>query len=350
ESMANKCKRPGSGYNGVLKFFPTAEGYVEPQGSSYNYVYQYKDHLGNIRLSYDKTLAIKEESNYYPFGLKHEGYNTVKTGVENKYRFGGKELQDELGLNMYDFGARNYDPALGRWMNIDPLAEKYPNISPYVYVANNPINAIDPDGRDIIFVVRGGTRKQDQQFTYRKGNFYHADGTRYNPGKESVSKTMYKVLTAYRAIEKSDDKDLKHKLHTLENSKQKHYIDKGADHQNEVGKDPQNPSISDAEKKVKEGVPVDTQTSYNFSDATKKRLAELQGVPDDDLSIVAHEMSHQYDYDQGENGDSVGVPASAQSPTEIRAVKTENRARKISGLPKRTTYSGEAIDPKKLNN
>jgi hypothetical protein len=56
---------------------------VEASGSSYKYIYQYKDHLGNIRISYDKTLAIKEESNYYPFGLKQEGYNTVKIGFEN---------------------------------------------------------------------------------------------------------------------------------------------------------------------------------------------------------------------------------------------------------------------------
>ena len=66
-----------------------------------------------------------EENNYYPFGLKHNGYNSVVNGFNpNKYRFNNKELQDELGLNWYDYGARNYDPALGRWMNIDPLAEQ----------------------------------------------------------------------------------------------------------------------------------------------------------------------------------------------------------------------------------
>lgn len=63
-----------------------------------------------------------------------------------KYKFNGKELQDELGLNMYDFGARNYDPALGRWMNIDNLSEDYYDYSPYNYVLNDPIKHIDPDG------------------------------------------------------------------------------------------------------------------------------------------------------------------------------------------------------------
>ncbi|SHF75305.1 DUF6443 domain-containing protein [Flavobacterium defluvii] len=132
--------------NAALKFFPTTEGYVEPVSGSYKYVYQYKDHLGNVRVSYDKTLAIKEESNFYPFGLKQEGYNTVKTGVENKYKYNGKELQDELGLNFYDYGARNYDPALGRWMNIDPLAEQMRRFSPYNYAFNNPVYFIDLDG------------------------------------------------------------------------------------------------------------------------------------------------------------------------------------------------------------
>lgn len=134
--------------NTLLKFFPTTEGYVEPNGSSYKYVYQYKDHLGNVRLSYDKTLAVQEENDYYPFGLKHTGYGYSQVvNSDYKFKYNGKELQDELGLNMYDYGARNYDPALGRWMNIDPLAEKGRRWSPYNYAMDNPMFFVDPDGR-----------------------------------------------------------------------------------------------------------------------------------------------------------------------------------------------------------
>jgi RHS repeat-associated protein len=147
--------------NNTLQFFPTSEGYVAYSQTlnAYSYVYQYKDHLGNIRLSYsdannDKLITnneIVEESNYYPFGLKQTGYNNVTNSLGNsealKRLYNGKELQGELGLNMYDYGARSYDATIGRWMNIDPLAEKMPFASPYAFCLNNPVNMFDPDGR-----------------------------------------------------------------------------------------------------------------------------------------------------------------------------------------------------------
>ena len=67
-------------------------------------------------------------------------------GTDHQYGFGGKEEQNELGLGWIDITARNYDPALGRWMNIDPLAEDMRRHSPYNYAFNSPISFMDYDG------------------------------------------------------------------------------------------------------------------------------------------------------------------------------------------------------------
>ena len=136
--------------NDVLEFFPTTEGYVKNDNGALSYVFQYKDHLGNIRVSYAQNstthvLEIIDENNYYPFGLKHKGYNDY-VETNNKYKYNGKELQDELQLNVYDYGARNYDPALGRWMNIDPLIELMRDNSTYSYSFNNPVSFVDDEG------------------------------------------------------------------------------------------------------------------------------------------------------------------------------------------------------------
>lgn len=144
-------------HNNVLQFMSQPEGYVHPVSGSYEYVFQYTDHLGNVRLSYSDSdhdgnvtsAEIVEESNYYAFGLKQKGYNNTTIGGNNlaqKWTFGGKEFQDDLDLEWYDHGTRNYNPALGRWMNPDPLADFAPELTPYRFAGNNPILLNDPTG------------------------------------------------------------------------------------------------------------------------------------------------------------------------------------------------------------
>ncbi|WP_409515166.1 RHS repeat-associated core domain-containing protein [Chryseobacterium sp.] len=97
-----------------------------------------------------------EESNYYPFGLKHQGYNDGSLlndfGTNYNYKYNGKELQE---TGMYDYGARFYMPDIGRWGVVDPLAEKMTRQSPYNYAFNNPMSFIDPDGRYPILPLVG---------------------------------------------------------------------------------------------------------------------------------------------------------------------------------------------------
>lgn len=141
--------------NDILQFFPHPEGYVAREGNSFRYIFQYKDHLGNIRLSYTKNqntgnLDIIEENHFYPFGLKHDGYNNVLLPGGNaqaqKYKFQEQERQNELGLNWDSFKWRNYDAAIGRFISVDPLAEKYSKWTPYAFSGNQVVHSRELEG------------------------------------------------------------------------------------------------------------------------------------------------------------------------------------------------------------
>lgn len=97
------------------------------------------DDVKIVELSKGDT-EIVEEKNYYPFGLKHKGYNNVVNGTENNYfTYNGKELEEELGKNTLAFQWRDYDPAIARFNKIDRFAEKYYQENPYHFSGNNPI-------------------------------------------------------------------------------------------------------------------------------------------------------------------------------------------------------------------
>ncbi len=144
----------------VLQFFPHPEGYVKHENNTYLYVYQYKDHLGNVRLSYADCngdgqvtpTEIIEENNYYPFGLKHQGYNDIANSCGNEqaqnYKYNGKEYEDSFGLNIYEMDLRQYDPAIGRWTVMDPVTHH--DFSPYSAFDNNPVYWSDPSGANSV--------------------------------------------------------------------------------------------------------------------------------------------------------------------------------------------------------
>ena len=151
--MAEKVVEPSDGENLMeLVFFPTSEGFYDYQNE--RYIYQYKDHLGNVRVNYTKmsdgSAVALDYNNYYAFGMNLLNSMSVSQydplGAPYNYKYNGKELQE---TGNYDFGARQYMPDIGRWSVIDPLAEQYRRHSPYNYAVNNPIRFIDPDGRGI---------------------------------------------------------------------------------------------------------------------------------------------------------------------------------------------------------
>ncbi len=137
----------------ILQFFNHPEGYVTKDDIDFKYVYQYKDHLSNVRLSYTDmnndgiitaSSEIIEEKNYYPFGLQHKGYNNVTSSLGSssakKWGYLGQERQEELELNWVAFKYRNADPTLGRFFGVDPVSEDYMSISTYQFVYKRVCN------------------------------------------------------------------------------------------------------------------------------------------------------------------------------------------------------------------
>jgi RHS repeat-associated protein len=148
-------------------YLPDGRLAAEYAGSSitrYRAEYFHQDHLGNTRLAFsdfnqdqsislhddpatpEDELEITQEAHYYPFGMGHLGPWYESVSPVNRYLYNGKELNDEEGVGLYDYGARWYDAALGRWGQVDPLAEERNWVNPYNFVQNNPILRFDPNG------------------------------------------------------------------------------------------------------------------------------------------------------------------------------------------------------------
>ncbi len=117
-----------------------------------NLFFYLNDHLGSTVAVLDSTGTLRDKHWYYAFGqTRHE-----QTSTNQAYKYTSKPLDREAGLNIYYYGARYYDPDIGRFLSLDPLASKYPSVSPYAYVSNNPLRRIDPDGRTLWDIVDVG--------------------------------------------------------------------------------------------------------------------------------------------------------------------------------------------------
>ena len=162
-----------------LKFIITPEGRAVKTGTTWDYEYNLKDHLGNVRTVIHKgsngLAEVIQEKHYYPSGLEMSSLSLGNS--TNKYLYNGKEYQKDLGLGWYDYGARFYDPAIGRWHTPDIKAEKYYNVSQYAYCMNNPVKFIDPDGKDVVLLLAkdgaGGYGHMGAVVQDGNGKFYY---------------------------------------------------------------------------------------------------------------------------------------------------------------------------------
>jgi RHS repeat-associated protein len=139
-----------------VEYASVPEGRLVPRSGSWVPQFALKDHLGNVRALIEPSATtapqmVWQQPGYYPFGMALG--STFSASEPNRTMYNGKELQNHtlggLELGWYDYGARFYDPTLGRWHSVDPLAEMYRRWSPYTYCVNNPIRFIDPDGMSV---------------------------------------------------------------------------------------------------------------------------------------------------------------------------------------------------------
>ena len=134
-----------------------------PQYATTFHYYQ-QDHLGNIReVINGNNGTVEQQTSYYPFGGIIADISTSQNLQPNKYN--GKELDLMHGLNTYDYGARQYDPITVTWNGVDALAEKNTDTSPFSFCHNNPVNRIDPDGRDDYYTQDGRFLMTDDKET-----------------------------------------------------------------------------------------------------------------------------------------------------------------------------------------
>ncbi len=119
---------------------------LKSSGFAGTWTYHVHDHLGSTRVLLDENGSTQAWYDYYPFGMVMK---SSISDIESRYKFTGKERDDEGGLNWDYFGARFYDASLARFLSVDPMAEKYPAWSPYTYTLNNPLIFLDPDGNKV---------------------------------------------------------------------------------------------------------------------------------------------------------------------------------------------------------
>ncbi len=285
-------------------FLYTDEGRAVPYTSEgktkWHYEYFLKDHLGNTRVVFGGSVIpggadVMQVNNYYPFGMAFESQNFTSASIDdytqNKYLYNGKELQDDdlggVSLGWYDFGARMYDPALGRTTTMDPMAEKFYGMSSYSMMANNPVRYVDPTGMEFTESAWGWVNNlitninQQQERNNNKISEKQAqlDAGGLKAGKaKRLNKQIGRLNSANESLE-----GVRGEIATLAASDQVYNV-------NEIS------SSSATTTDAVGNSTVTASTSFN----TSTNAVDINISSNAGMGLFAHELKHAYQFDQGQ--------------------------------------------------
>lgn len=312
--------------NGQLEQLLFDGGFITLSGTGTPQYHFYQcDHLGSVRTVTSQDGTIEHTNDYYPFGAL---FSVNPADNLQRWKYNGKELERMHGMNLMDYGARMYDPLLVRFTTMDPMCEKYYNVSPYAYCANNPVNAIDIDGRFISYFDRMSKGK----YVYSKGDFYENSLKKINGHRipttkvEPVNEYMSRILNALRKMEKSKDKRIQKVFSTLSD------LDSNIDHNIRV--------VFNRTSTEPYGYDGASIIKINFNEDIDN--GDFKGIGLTDYELVGHELKHAYDMhfkNNNQKTDSKGIRIS-----EYETVNFENLIRKEEDRPLRTSYKYKIPD------
>ena len=241
--------------------------------------------------------------------LTHNPSPITHHPVAEMHTFSSKERDTETGLSY--FGARYYSSDLSIWLSVDPMSDKYPSLSPYVYCANNPVKLVDPNGEEI-WIKEG-----DESYKYSKGKLYTQSGSEY-VAKEGTF--AHKALTSLNKIKNGG----------------------------EVG----DAMISELESTTSHSVNIvdagNGKSAYNSGtirwNTHGQKVPTTAGLESDALMGLAHELSHGIDDKRGTMNTEKTKGNSWIGNHEWKAVYTENQIRMEQGKPLRTHYEIDMSD------
>ena len=253
-----------------------------------------------------------QKINYYPFGKAH----TKVADTINRYLYNGKEMQDSSSF--YDYGARYYNPDIGRFLTIDRYAEKYYMLTPYQYAANNPIKYIDVNGDSI-------------QINFNNSNYLYQDGKLYNSdGKEYKGKVTGFLKQSLSALNKIGESKIGGSLlKELQGSKNSFKIER-SDKSGFTSSDYMKAHAKEESSNEIGGSGGTINWNPKGTD-----LFTAEGLVSNPISDLAHELFHGQD---AENGNLNKSQIEGIKFSEWKATYNENIFRKQIGLPYREFY------------